>query len=196
MSAKKITLIVFAITMSYAVLRYHFLESLPASDIPFFILNKALAYSGLILFGVAGLRIKSSDRHQIGMAAAYCLLAHVLITLTLFSADYFPKFLVNDGSRLTLYASLSLLCGVIAFGCLVHLWRVSISTRKGTELSLVQGLGRILLIFAAGHSALMGVPTWFNPSMWPGSLPPITMLAFATALIMLGITHQSKRSND
>jgi len=196
MSAKKITLIVFVLTMSYAVLRYHFLSDIPAADIPFFILNKALAYSGLILFGVAGVRNKSADRHQLGMAAAYCLLAHVLITMTLFSADYYPKFFIEGGTRLTIYASLSLLCGVIAFACLVHLWRVSISTRKGTELSLVHGLGRILLILAAGHSAMMGVPTWLTPSKWPGSLPPITMLAFVTALIILAITHQRKRSND
>ena len=196
MSAKKLTLIVFAITMSYAVLRYHFLSDIPAADIPFFILNKALAYSGLILFGVAGLRNKSADRHHLGMAAAYCLLAHVLISLTLFSADYYPKFFVEGGTTLTIYASLSLLCGVIAFACLVHLWRVSISTRKGTELSLVRGLGRILLILAAGHSAMMGVPTWLPPSKWPGSLPPITMLAFVTALIFLGITQQRKRFND
>ncbi|MBA63600.1 MAG: hypothetical protein CMJ76_14690 [Planctomycetaceae bacterium] len=195
MSAKKLTLLVFIISMSYVILRYHFFGDIPLSDIPAFLLNKALAYSGLLLLGFAGLQSRSSKRHKVGMAAAYFLLIHVIMTITLFSPEYFSKFFIEDSKRLTLFASLSLLCGTLAFVCLTHLWRVSINTRKGTDLSLVNGLGRLLLILVAGHTGLMGFKGWFSPETWPGRLPPLTLIAFVTASIFLWITHKRKHSN-
>ena len=180
MSPKKLILIVFVISMSYAVLRYNLFGNVPTSDIPFYILNKVFAFGGLLLLGIA---------------AAYCLLMPVIITLTIFSPEYFSNLFEANSRRLTLSASLSLLCGTLAFVCLIHLWRVSISRRKGTDLSLVNGLGRLLLLFAAGHTAFMGVSLWFSPSTWPGKLPPITLFAFATAMIFLWITHKRKRSD-
>ena len=195
MSPKKLILIVFVISMSYAVLRYNLFGNVPASDIPFYVLNKVFAFGGLLLLGIAGLKSTSSERHKLGIAAAYCLLMHVIITLTIFSPEYFSKLFESNSRRLTLSASLSLLCGTLAFVCLIHLWRVSISRRKGTDLSLVNGLGRLLLLFAAGHTAFMGVSLWCSPSTWPGKLPPITLFAFATAMIFLWITHKRKRSD-
>ena len=193
MSPKKLILIIFVIFMSYAVLRYNVFGDVPASDIPFYVLNKVLAYGGLLLLGIAGLKSTTSGRHKLGVAAAYCLLIHVVITLTIFSPEYFSKLFEKNSHRLTLPASLSLLCGALAFVCLIHLWRVSISKRKGTDLSLVSGLGRALLILAAGHTAFMGFYIWFSPSTWPGKLPPITLFAFTTAIIFLWVTHKHKR---
>lgn len=196
MSAKKLTLLVFILSMNYVVLRYHFFGDTPATDIPLFLLNKALAYSGLLLLGLAGLRSTNSERHKLGMAAAYFLLIHVIATLVLFSPEYFPKFFKENSSRLTLSASISLLCGAVSFACLLHLWRVSISTRKGTDLSLVNGLGRIVLILVAGHTGFIGARVWLHPETWPGNLPPVTLFAFITAIVFLWITHKRKHSND
>ena len=177
------------------MLRYNLFGNVPTSDIPFYVLNKVFAFGGLLLLGIAGLKSTSSERHKLGIVAAYCLLMHVIITLTIFSPEYFSTLFKANSRRLTLFASLSLLCGTLAFACLIHLWRVSISRRKGTDLSLVNGLGRLLLLFAAGHTAFMGFSLWFRPSTWPGKLPPITLFAFATAMIFLSITHKRKRSD-
>ena len=193
MSTRKLILMIFVISMGYAVLRYNIFGDVPASDIPFYVLNKVLAYGGLLLLGIAGLKSTTSGRHKLGVAAAYCLLIHVVITLTIFSPEYFQKLFEKSSHRLTLPASLSLLCGALAFVCLIHLWRVSINKRKGTDLSLVSGLGRALLILAAGHTAFMGFNIWFSPSTWPGKLPPITLFAFTTAIIFLWVTHKHKR---
>ena len=88
MSPKKLILIVFVISMSYAVLRYNLFGNVPTSDIPFYVLNKVFAFGGLLLLGIAGLKSTSPERHKLGIAAAYCLLMHVIITLAIFSPQY------------------------------------------------------------------------------------------------------------
>ena len=194
MSPKKLAVLILAISMLYAVLRYHVLGDAPRSDIPLFIFNKALAYSGLVLLGIAGINPNKTDRHQLGMTAAYFLLVHVTISLALFSAKYYPKFFYGDDSNhLTTSASFSLLFGIVAFVCLIHLWRTSLHTRKGTDRSLINGLGRCVLALAVCHTCLMGFSTWFRPATWPGNLPPITLLACLSAVGFLLVTHRRKR---
>ncbi len=194
MAPKKLAVLILTISMLYAVLRYHVLGDAPHSDIALFIFNKATAYSGLVLLGIAGIKSKKTDRHQLGMTGAYFLLVHVAISLALFSAKYYPKFFYGDDSnRLTTSAGFSLLFGIVAFVCLIHLWRTSLHTRKGTDQSLVYGLGRCVLALAAAHTCLMGFSTWLHPAAWPGNLPPITLLACLSAVSFLLVTHRRKR---
>ncbi|MAQ90503.1 MAG: hypothetical protein CMM03_11680 [Rhodopirellula sp.] len=193
MSSKKLSLLVLLGSLGYAVLRYNILGDVPYSDLPFFVANKAFAYAGLVILGIAGLQSTSSQRHKLGMGAAWLLTLHALISLALFSPAYFEKFYQSDyPPRLTLAASLSLLSGCIAFVCLIHLWRVSIKTRRGTELSLISGMGRIVIALAAAHTALMGYQVWVMPEKWPGLLPPITLLASLSAVVILIETFKRK----
>ena len=193
MSSKKLSLLVLLGSLGYAVLRYNIFGDVPYSDLPFFVANKAFAYAGLVLLGIAGLQTTSTQRHKLGMGAAWLLTLHVLISLALFSPAYFEKFYQpGEPPRLTLAASLSLLSGCIAFVCLIHLWRVSIKTRRGTEMSLISGMGRLVITLAATHTALMGYQIWANPEKWHGSLPPITLLASLSAVVILILTLKSK----
>jgi hypothetical protein len=46
-------------------------------------------------------------------------------------------------------------------------------------------MGYFSLLLAAGHVLVMGLSGWFEPGGWPGSLPPISLVAFIAALIPL-----------
>ena len=163
MSPKSTSLLVLLLSYGYAIVRHNVMGDVPGEDIPLFVLNKALAYAGLLNLGIAGLQSNARQRHQLGMGAIWLLMLHVIISLVLFSPSYYPKFFHDsENSRLTFNTSLSLLAGAIAFVCLLHLLRTSITKHNGTETSLIRGLGRITILLAALHTTFMGYKNWFS----------------------------------
>jgi len=192
-AAPGIILSTIALSMGYAILRYHVLGPVPWSEFPLFILNKGLALAAFILitfnFSLGplsnlGVKVSASwlnARKALGMTGFLVVLIHALISFLLFRPESYPKFFDATGS-LTLFAGISMLGGVLGF---VVLWAFNLSFQ--TQLREDKGfIGFITsrrfllaaLLLGIVHVFFMGYEGWLNPSDWHGGLPPISLVAF------------------
>ena len=167
-----------AASLAYATLRYNVFKGVAWSDWPVFVLNKAIALSSLLLLVAWILRNRrpaEASGAPLLAAASMLALAHAGLSLIVLTPAYFPAFF--EESRLSWQAGVALALGVATA------IRLSVVARPGhAHLSRLRGLG--LIACAAGcHAALFGYSSWFTPTAWPGSLPPITLVSFAAGLI-------------
>jgi len=85
----------FALSMGYAVVRYHLLGSVPWKDLPFFILNKGISLSAFILlafnfgFGplkILGVNVPNSwlrSRRIVGIMGFLQIFVHMIMSFIL-----------------------------------------------------------------------------------------------------------------
>jgi len=198
-SAGRIIALALVSSISYAVIRYHIVGSVPWKDFPFFILNKGISLAAFILitcnFGFGplnnlGVKVPEgwlNARKALGMTGFLLVLIHALMSFMLFNSSVYAKFFEADGT-LTLLAGLSMLGGVLAF---VVLWAYNLSfqTHLREDKSFIQFItSRKFLLWAmvlgAVHLIFMGYQGWMTPSGWQGGLPPISMVA--TAFFVVG----------
>jgi hypothetical protein len=192
-NAGSIIVIILSISLGYAVLRYHIMGNVPWKDLPFFIMNKGLALSAIILltlnFSLGPLHIliaKIPDgwlnaRKTIGMTGFLLVLLHVIMSSISFNPTIYGKFFEPDGS-MTLLAGLSMLGGVLSF---VVLWgyNLSFQTQLRKDKAFIQLItSRKFLLTAmlltAAHLFFMGYKGWLDPSGWLGGMPPISLIGF------------------
>ncbi|MEN8800189.1 MAG: hypothetical protein ABF293_13115, partial [Flavobacteriaceae bacterium] len=124
-----------ALSIGYAVLRYHIMGPVPWKDFPFYILNKGISLSAFILltfnFSIGplnnlGLKVTEgwlNSRRALGMTGFLLVLIHALISFLLFNPAVYHSFFQENGT-LTLLAGLSMLAGVLGF---VFLWAYNLS---------------------------------------------------------------------
>ena len=191
-SAGAIIVIVLLFSIGYAILRYHIVGPVPWKDFPFFILNKGISLSAIILltcnFGFGplnnlGVNIPEhwlNARKALGMTGFLLALIHALMSFMLFSPTVYAQFFEADGT-LTLMAGLSMLGGVLAF---VVLWgyNLSFQTHLRDDKAFIQFITsrRFLLwamLLSAVHLIFMGYEGWLNPSGWHGGVPPVSLVA-------------------
>jgi DMSO/TMAO reductase YedYZ heme-binding membrane subunit len=195
MTATRTALVTIIISLLYAVIRYHIIGDVPWSQFPIFMVNKATACSGVILLGLAGLNNSVEKRHRLGLFASACLGLHCLLSLMLLSPSNFAgKFFQATDHTFTAIGGFALLCGALGLLGQAVLWRRSMNTAPNSSPSLINGLGRILLLLAAAHVSLIGFRTWPQWSQWPGYLPPITLIIFIIAIGLAFANHRKKRS--
>lgn len=174
----------------YATLRYNVLKHVPWADWPTYIVNKAFGVSSLILLAL------SAFRWSVGKPAGKPLMlwsgglagAHVVLSLILLNPEYYPKFFA--GTKFNAVASFSMLFGVLAFAL------QELGARKSQHWSpTAKRIALALLAVLIGvHAALTGIPGWFVPAMWPGGLPPITLVSATIALsAAFALTFKAKR---
>lgn len=192
-AAGKIILFTVLLSFGYAILRYHILGPVEWKDFPFFILNKGVSLSALILlvlnFGLGplnniGVKIPGSwlaARKSLGMTGFLLVLVHALMSFMMFSPAFYNKMFMSDGS-LTLFGGLSMLGGVLAF---VVLWgyNLSFQTHLRDDKKFIRFItSRTFLLwamlFSAVHLFFMGFEGWLSPAGWHGGLPPISLVAF------------------
>jgi len=180
--------------LAYAVVRYHIAGAVPWKDLPFFILNKGISLSAFILLTLnfalgplsnLGVQVPEgwlNARKALGMTGFLLVLIHVLVSFMLFTPAVYGKFFEADGT-LTLLAGLSMLGGVLAF---VVLWAYNLSfqTNLREDQAFIQfitsrGFMLFALILGGAHVIFMGYEGWLNPSGWHGSIPPVSLVAFA-----------------
>ncbi|MBX3437676.1 MAG: hypothetical protein KF861_09310 [Planctomycetaceae bacterium] len=194
MSSAAAALAVIMVSAVYALIRYTVFGSVSITQIPMYLTNKSTALSGLILLGWSLNARDVRRRREFGILGLNLIVIHVLLSVGLLSPAYFAKFFQPSG-LMTWQAEASLLAGVLSLVVLFWLFLASRSQTKPDRTvqpgSLRVGLGRSVLLLAAAHVALMGYVGWFTPGEWPGCLPPITLLAFVSALIFL-VARQSK----
>jgi DMSO/TMAO reductase YedYZ heme-binding membrane subunit len=200
--AGPIVAVTVVLCLSYTVLRYHIFGPVPWKDFPFFILNKGISLSALVLlslnFGLGPLkklggRVPATwldARKSLGMTAFLLVLVHVLMSFLLFKPAVYGKMFESDGS-LTLFAGLSMLGGVLAF---VVLWGYNLSfqthlreDRKFIQFITSKRFLLVAMLFSAVHLFFMGYEGWLQPSGWPGGLPPISLVSFSIFVIAYGI---------
>ncbi len=191
-SAGRIIALALVFSISYAVIRYHIVGSVPWKDFPFFILNKGISLAAFILitcnFGFGplnnlGVKVPEgwlNARKALGMTGFLLVLIHALMSFMLFNSSVYAKFFEADGT-LTLLAGLSMLGGVLAF---VVLWAYNLSfqTHLREDKSFIQFItSRKFLLWAmvlgAVHLVFMGYQGWMTPSGWHGGIPPISLVA-------------------
>lgn len=173
--------------MAYAIVRYNVFKGVPWEQLPVYVSNKAIAFVGLLLLGLSRIVVHKGRRRALGLAGAGFVAVHLLLSLMLAGPQYFPSLYTASG-QMTGAAALSMLAGAlgsVALLWLFHSTKVRPVEGQRSRTSLVPGLGRALLLFTAVHVALIGVRGWFDLSSWPGSLPPITLLSFVIAAVLL-----------
>lgn len=175
-------LLAFMVAVLYATARYNVFKGVPWSDWPSYTLNKAFALSALMLVVLAVIRRRMNRPKGVGSIlhmAGLLMVIHVVISSCLLTPAYFGKYFQQD--KLTSVAGVSMTLGAIAMAVMAF------GSKSGTDSSLENKNKKLaVLAFASGlHAALLGYPGWFTPSLWPGRLLPITLIAFLLGLAAL-----------
>ncbi len=189
---------IFVTTFAYAFIRYNIFQGVPWSEIPYYILNKALAWTAIFSILLSylpgtlkkfGKKVKPqylAIRKHFGIGGFFIASLHIQISLVILRPDLFPY--LHDGDKMNPNGDLAVMFGVLTFTALLMPAVVSIpSVIKAMPLERwkkIQYTGYIALLFNLFHLAAVGSMRWFNPGGWPGFLPPITLLA-ATMVIFL-----------
>ena len=182
--------------LSYAVLRYNVFQGVDWAHLPLYIVNKSVAFAGVIFLalaylvgkcfgGPAGSEPVRARAKFLGLAGFAMLTVHVLMAMILLTPANYEKFFEASG-KLNLTGELTFLFGVLAYGCLLF---PAIATLPymydalGMDRWLkAQHMGYATLALACGHTFAMGSTGWIDVSTWPGLMPPITLLGFLAAL--------------
>lgn len=180
-------LTILALTLTYSILRYHVFGTVEWSQLPLYVLNKAVSWTGLTLLALAYMRRDRSAAREFGVLGAFLAGGHVVMSLAMLSPAYYAK--LFEGARLSGWGSGVVLAGVSAAMVLAL---PAIATLPGVHAALGearwlrwQRAGYWTLALAAAHCALLGWKGWLTPGAWQGGLPPITLLGFLTAIAPL-----------
>lgn len=173
--------LILGLTLAYAILRYIIFHDVAWSNLPLYVLNKALSWTAIILFAMSLIASDKTQRRDYGVLAAGAILAHVIMSLMILNPHYFPKFFGETG-RLSAMAEISMVAGVAGALLLAGLFSANLSGKGNTPGSLRAGWGRTILCCSALHVAAMGYAGWLAPGGWYGYLPPISLLSFLVAL--------------
>jgi DMSO/TMAO reductase YedYZ heme-binding membrane subunit len=110
------------------------------------------------------------------------------MSLLLISPAYYPKFFLESG-KMNLTGELTMIFGVLSLWCLAVTAITSlpfIYDAVGAERwQRGQRMGYLSLSLAAGHVLVMGYSGWLTPGRWHAGLPPVSLVAFAAAMVPL-----------
>src|SRR3989338_4393633 len=126
MNVNVFSIALFAVILGYALLRYNIIKGVPWSDLPLFISNKAIALYAVVFIALSfiigplikfwtGTFIRFQPlRKYFGLLGFGFASIHALISLLIFTPQYYPKFFSETG-KLDLIGELSMLFGIIGF---------------------------------------------------------------------------------
>jgi len=191
---------VFGLCLLYAIIRYNVFKGVGWEHLPLYVVNKALALAGVCFIAGAYLigkliPLRNWEEERRRSAAKFCGVAgftlvsmHALASMILLSPIYYEKFYA-EGGKLNLVGELTTLFGVLSFACLAAPAITTLPNMYGAlggdQWKKAQRLGYWALALNCAHTFTMGFAGWFDLAAWPGTLPPITLLAFCIALLAL-----------
>src|SRR3989338_11414763 len=126
MNVNVFSIALFAVILGYALLRYNIIKGVPWSDLPLFISNKAIALYAVVFIALSfiiGPLVKFWPgtftrfrplRKYFGLFGFGFASIHALISLLIFTPQYYPKFFLETG-KLNLTGEISMLFGVVGF---------------------------------------------------------------------------------
>jgi hypothetical protein len=169
----------------YAFLRYHIAKDVPLWEW-LFILNKAIAWSSFSIIGLSvlkpnSLRLIETNRRTTGMTGFVFGIIHISLVLILFNKAHFDK--LYDGDQLNFQGWVAIAIGLISI--LVFSIPFVAALNGSPSESKVFHLGKIGFFVSSFHPVAIGISGWFSPGTWPFYLPPITLLAFLSALAFM-----------
>jgi len=162
----------------YAVIRYAGFASVSPIHIPVYLLNKALSMTAAYSLLMASLGLMRAQKEVFDFWRKACMnlvFVHVLLSLSILSKGYFPKFFAGD-NMMSLTGELTLLCGALGVYCF---WRLlTFETTSRVRRTLMASACALV----SGHLFVMGYDGWLAVQKWNGGLPPITLLSFLVVL--------------
>ena len=162
----------WCIAYAYAAVRYVAFGPVPADQLGFFVLNKSIGWTALVLFSAALGLVRSRHRRlarMFGVVGAWLVALHVLMALVLVATREFVWLSVAP-DRLRVRGQLALLAGIVAACALAF-------QQRSTDHRLASGARFVVVATGSLHVAAIGLPGWFRPELWHGGLPPITLLS-------------------
>jgi DMSO/TMAO reductase YedYZ heme-binding membrane subunit len=192
--------IVFGVSLTYAIVRYHLAGDVPWSHFPLFIVNKATSLAATIFVASSYLIGKLIRWHNhdprtklvvikfCGLMGFSLAMIHAFASFTLLTPAYFAKYFAADG-RLNLQGEIAVLAGLIALWALalpaITTLPMMAQAIGGIRWKRSQRMGYVSLIFLLVHLIALGMLGWIAPYEWQWWLPPISLWAAAIAAVPL-----------
>ena len=190
--------LLLGVPLTYAIVRYHVFAGVEWAHFPLYIGNKALSLAAVFFIATSYLIGKTLKVYQDDFAKRLILIKfcglmgfslaaiHAFMAMLLFSPSYYPKFF-HEAGKLNLTGELTMAFGVLSMWCLAITAITSLpfmyDAIGADRWQRGQRMGYFSLTLAAGHVLVMGYSGWLAPAGWPGSLPPISLVAFIAAVI-------------
>jgi hypothetical protein len=185
---KKI-IIIYIISLIYAIVRYNVFGNVPWNDVPIFITNKAVALTVMILLLFSHYQKENVlvVRKRL-LKVIFALTSwHVFISFVLLSPHYYGKFYYNDVLSITGYAVVTF--GIVAYTGILSLNSENLLKNRIANFTISESYKKIIRklipIFIAGHLLFMGAKGWITPEKWYGYLFPISLISFILLLIYI-----------
>ena len=194
---------IFAVV--YSILRYNIFGQVPWKDLPFYVMNKALSLTVIVLFSVSSSykffnrnKEQLKQKHEILVntiepISFLLIIIHVFMSLMLFKPEVFAKFFVENGT-ISLVGGISMLAGIISFVLLFMNKLNSFLNKKNNATCYFFPVAfNIIIVFIILHISFMGFNGWLTPKKWHGGMPPISLLAIA--FLFLGLIIKILNNN-
>lgn len=188
------------VTAAYATTRYVVFGPVAVAHIPLYVLNKAFAWTSIVLLALAlglgpaaylwpTLGAQLWRRRWWGLVGFALATVHILVSLAILNYGYY-RLMFRQAFEFTALAEFAMLAGALAWLALLAPAAASLpGVQAGMSARywrVLQGGGVLALALAGLHLAY-GVPGWFAPALWHGGLPPITLWSASAVLIALGL---------
>lgn len=197
--------VVFGVSLVYAIIRYHLVGDVAWRHFPLFILNKVISLAAVLFIVCSYLIGKIIHWHDddkalrlvvikyCGLTGFFLAAIHASFSLCLLTPAYFGKYF-DSGGQLNLQGEIAMSTGVVA---LFYLMSPAISTLPmmlkalgGWRWKRSQRLGYVALVLIVIHLVALGLKGWLAPKGWPSGLPPISLMAFLVALVPLMVKRK------
>ena len=200
--------VTIVMSIGYSVLRYNIMGDVSWEDVPFYILNKGISLSALILlslnFSLGPLRRLNVPVNQklldarisLGIIGFILAFTHLVMSIAILNPAYLPSFFY-DGGLLNARGSLSLLGGVlsIVFLCIYYANLKPGVNGQYKIIAVVTSREVILsiLFFMGIHLFFVSYPGWLTVHEWHGGLPPISLISFIVLLVCFVINFLGRK---
>ena len=86
---------IFAVCLIYSIIRYITLGPEDLSQLPLYVMNKALSWAGLATLGLSRLLGQAAARKQAGLIGALMIGLHVVMSMLILKPEYLHKFFIG-----------------------------------------------------------------------------------------------------
>jgi hypothetical protein len=188
----------------YAFTRYTLHHNEPWYDLPFYLLNKVIGVTSVIMMSCAYVigplvslnnKFKSylGHRKYLGVGGFFLASSHGFMSLLLMNPNNYKVFYNLETSRLNWVGSFSMLFGTIA---IVHFLFIAITSlppivkeMHSKQWKEIQKGGMIALWISFTHIAVFGYQSWFNLDKWYGGMPPFSLIGAISIVFILSIRY-------
>mgnify|MGYP001186380459 CR=1 FL=1 len=193
----------------YSALRYNVFGGISWEQLPLYILNKAISFSGISLLTLGLIlnrksesgtklivKLYDSKNDFTGIGFLYIFI-HILLSLILLNPLNYKK-LYDSGGLFNPAGGISLAAGALTFAAFAGMF-----FSNGSDSSYYSGI-RVFLFskpvkaavsfLLLAHLFFLGYQGWLTPDNWPGGMPPITLISFLIYLAGAFICLKKKRN--